>query len=136
MITAALRTGLPLSSLITTKFSTAVGSSASSRCAAAVPRRVKTDSRPNIIHVFIFIVPTSGDFISGHSSARHARTWGRKWCRDGLRLPGGAAFAFHAAGLSCELDEVIGDACGIVPGDTTLVQVVAQHGDHAQSFDS
>src|ERR1022692_959387 len=138
MITAALRTGLPLSSFRMRKFSTAVGSVSLSRCADATARSAKSNSRQARVCCFICLfILTHGDiltrFISGHSSEWAAGKEEVK-ARE-LRLPGGPAFMLCTRGRARQLYQVAGNPGGVVTGDAALFQVISQNRDHAQSFD-
>src|SRR5580704_4059756 len=134
MITAALRTGLPLSSLSTRKFRTAVGSSSVSFCAAATPSRARAERKVAIVGVtFIFMFHV--EFICGHSSECGAPAKARSRDHVSLRLSSRVAFALRIPGLACKLHQIGGDPGRVVTGDAGLFQVVSQNRDDTQSLD-
>src|ERR1700686_2459204 len=130
MITAALRTGLPLSSFTTMKFRTAVGSSFLSRCARASPRSTRVESNAAIVHVVMRAI-----FIWGHSSDNK---WRRKERSDGwreLKLFGGIALVL-GSNRRGKLHQIAGDAGGVVAGYAGIIEIVSLNGDHTESFDN
>src|ERR1022692_2445304 len=135
MITAALRTGLPLSSFRMRKFRTAVGSSSLSRCAAATPSSAKSKSRQARVRVFIslFIPIPILTLVLGHSSE-----WGggkeEAEAQVESRFSGGPTFV-PCASHRGKLHEITGDTGGVVAGHASLFQVISQNRDHAQGFD-
>src|SRR5580700_763206 len=138
MITAALRTGLPLSSLTTKKFMTAVGSLSGARCAAAVPSRHRSNSMLASVAFFIsfFIsfsilgMPApfiSLDILAGTCPGKKER--GK--CELRLRR---RSLAFCAGGGG-ELHQITGYSRCIVTRHASLFQVISHHRYHAQGFD-
>src|SRR5580698_8010913 len=129
MITAALRTGLPLSSLITTKLRTAVGSSVLSRCATTPLTRARTKAKQTKTRRVIFPLasPISDVFITAYSSEWSVYGEGplvKNWNRAALRFHGGADFALEAQGLRSQVDQVARDPRGVMAGNSRLFEVV------------
>src|SRR5580704_8699025 len=135
MITAALRTGLPLSSLIMRKFRVAVGSSASSFCATAVPRSAEADSRLASVQIFILLsMLTDFIYIDILASAADAGKLEVELCAS-LRCPVGSVFAICSPRLGGKLHQVAGDPGGVVAGDACFFEIISENRDHAQRFD-
>src|SRR5271167_4273985 len=132
MITAALRIGLPLSSLTTRKFRMAVGSWSASFCAEATPSSARAERRVAIIRLIILFLI---EFICRHSSECEGRGKARSRKCVSSRFFSGAAFALRTPGLACKLHQIGGDPGRVVTGNARLFQVVSQNRDHIQSFD-
>src|SRR5258708_3914338 len=130
MITAAFRTGFPLSSFRIMKFRTAVGSSSLSFCALATPSSAKSDKRQANVHVFIFV-----NLILRHSNEWDPDGERKKWRRAVLRLAGRSALASSPSPRSRKLHQVAGDAGGVVPGNVAFFQIISEHRYHSQRLD-